>query len=153
MVRQNDMGTVADEKIAVHCQAVGTQRVDFFHQSEGIEYHPVADHAAAPLAKHTTRDELENELLPLDGDRVTGVVAAGIAGHDLEPLGENVYDLALALVAPLRSDDDRCLASFQLATPIQGRESRQAPTLCDRSDSHTTRQRLAKGITGFRDIC
>ena len=37
---------------------------------------------------------------------VPGVVAALVAGDDGERLGEQVDDLALALVAPLGADDD-----------------------------------------------
>ena len=40
--------------------------------------------------------------------RVPGVVAALVAGDDVVPLGEQVDDLALALVAPLGADDDGC---------------------------------------------
>ena len=39
--------------------------------------------------------------------RVPGVVAALVAGDHVGPLGQQVDDLALALVAPLGADDDR----------------------------------------------
>ena len=96
---------------------VRAQRVDFLHEGEGIEHHAVADHAAAALAQHAAGNQLQDELLAVDGDRVSGIVAAGIARHDLEALGENVNDLAFAFVAPLGADDNRCLAWFQLAAP------------------------------------
>jgi hypothetical protein len=54
----------------------------------------------------------------VNGDGVPGVVAAGISCHDFEALGEHVNDFAFALVAPLRADDNRCLANFQNATPL-----------------------------------
>ena len=43
---------------------------------------------------------------PLDDDRVPGVRAALVAADEVGVLGEQVDDLALALVAPLRADDD-----------------------------------------------
>ena len=43
-------------------------------------------------------------------DGVAGVVAAVVAGHDLDLLREQVDDLALAFVAPLGADDRRCSA-------------------------------------------
>ena len=52
------------------------------------------------------RDELEGKSLPVHDDRVSGVVAALVADHDLHVLGEQVGDLALPLVAPLGSDHD-----------------------------------------------
>ena len=51
-------------------------------------------------------NQLQNELLFPDEDRVAGVVAALIARHDVEALGEQIDDFAFALVAPLRAEDD-----------------------------------------------
>jgi hypothetical protein len=62
---------------------------------------------------------LQDELLAVDGYCMTGVVAAGIAGHDLEALRQYIDDLALALVAPLGADDDGCLARIQRAAPMR----------------------------------
>ena len=42
---------------------------------------------------------------PLDDDGVAGVVAPLVADHDLHLLGEQIGQLALALVAPLGADD------------------------------------------------
>ena len=100
--------------------SVRAQGVDFLHQGKRIEHDAIADYASASLAQHAARNQLKDEFLSFNGDRVAGIVPAGIARHDVEPFGENVYDFAFALVAPLRADDDRRLASFQLATPIQG---------------------------------
>jgi hypothetical protein len=44
-------------------------------------------------------------------------VPARIARHDGEVFREDVDDLALALVTPLRADDDRSLALVQVPTP------------------------------------
>jgi len=74
-------------------------------------------------------------------------VAAGVARHYLEALGENINDLAFALVAPLCSDDDGRLAWFQLAAPRQWRVCRLASTRIG-----TTRRRLALKTSGFRDV-
>jgi hypothetical protein len=42
----------------------------------------------------------------VDDNGVAGVVAARIARHNVELLGEDIDDLALALIAPLGSKDD-----------------------------------------------
>ena len=81
-----------------------------FMKANGIEHHAVADDAAAAFAQHAAGNQLQDELLAVDGDGVSGVVSAGIARHDLEALGEHVNDLAFALVAPLGADDHCCLA-------------------------------------------
>ena len=49
---------------------------------------------------------MELELLALADDRVAGVVAALEAHDHVGPLGEQVGDLPLALVAPLGADYD-----------------------------------------------
>ena len=50
------------------------------------------------------RDQMEDEALLAHLDGVAGVVAAVVAGHDLDLLREQVHDLALAFVAPLGAD-------------------------------------------------
>src|SRR5262249_28664831 len=52
------------------------------------------------------RDELELELAMLGDDGVPGVVAALGSDHHVGLLGEEVDELALALVSPLSTDDD-----------------------------------------------
>ena len=44
---------------------------------------------------------MEAELALVGNDRVSGVVAAGESGYDVRVLGEHIYYLALAFVAPL----------------------------------------------------
>ena len=135
VVGKNDVGAVADEQVAVDLDAGCAQRVDFLHEGERIEHHAVADDAAAAFAQHAARNQLQDELLAVDGDGVSGVVAAGIARHNFEALGEHVNDFAFAFVAPLRADDYRCLASFQRATPFAIAEIAGA----DHTDLHTAR--------------
>jgi len=49
----------------------------------------------------------------MDDDSVAGVVAAGVAGDDVELFREDVDDLAFAFVAPLGSKDDGGLAALR----------------------------------------
>ena len=44
-----------------------------------------------------------------DDDGVASVMAALISGNAVEPLRENVYDLAFSLVAPLKTDNCKIL--------------------------------------------
>ena len=64
---------------------------------------------------------MELELLALADDRVAGVVAALEADDRGSPLGEEVDDLPLALVAPLGSDYDH---SWHAAGDSDGRDQR-----------------------------
>ena len=65
----------------------------------------VADDAALAGVEDPGRDEVELPLVAVAHDRVAGVVAALEAHDRVGPLGEQVGDLALALVAPLGADD------------------------------------------------
>src|SRR5947209_18693890 len=60
------------------------------------------------------RYEMQRVRLLADFDGVAGVVTALIARDHVEALGEEVNDLALAFVAPLRADDDN-YHSFQFS--------------------------------------
>jgi hypothetical protein len=51
-------------------------------------------------------NQREHGLLAIDDQRVAGIVATLEPGHGRGAFGEQVYDLALALVAPLGADDD-----------------------------------------------
>ncbi len=113
MVRQDHVGAVADEQAAIHFHAGFAQRGHFLEKGDGVEHHAVADDAAAARPQDAARHQLKNEFLSVDDDGVPGIVSAGIAGHDREILRENVHDLALAFVAPLRTDDDRSLTLLQ----------------------------------------
>ena len=54
-----------------------------------------------PRPEHAAGNELQDELVLADDDRVPGVMPAGVARHGGKPLAEHVHDLSLALVAPL----------------------------------------------------
>ena len=53
---------------------------------------------------------------------VAGVVAALIAGHDVEALGEQVDDFAFAFVAPLRAKNEILLMCFWTESSIVSTE-------------------------------
>src|SRR5205823_4394413 len=51
-------------------------------------------------------DQVQDGLLAVHHQRVAGVVAAVEADHDVGAGGEEIDDLPLPFVAPLRTDDD-----------------------------------------------
>ena len=101
VVGQDDLRAVGDEEMAVDIDAELAHAVDFAEECNGIEHHAVADDAFAARAKHAAGNELQDELVLANDDGVPGIVPAGVARHGGEPLAEHVYDLSLALVAPL----------------------------------------------------
>ena len=82
---------------------------------ELVEQHLRVDDAARADHRRLAGDDAARRLADLerlaaDDDRVPGVRAALVAADDIGFLGEQVDDLALALVAPLRPDDRRSRA-------------------------------------------
>ena len=62
--------------------------------------------ACFPGTQNAARDQFEDELLFADENRMARIVAALIAGDDIEPFREEIDDLAFTLVAPLGAEDD-----------------------------------------------
>ncbi len=82
-----------------------------FKKGQRINHDAIADYACALRPQNTARHKLQDEFFPIDDDRMSGIMAAGIPSHYGKSLREHVDDLAFALVAPLGSDNDRSLAS------------------------------------------
>ena len=83
----------------ISMRALGEQRLERQH-------HAVADEAAHLIAQDAGRDKGQHGLLATDDQRVPGIVAALEARHRGGALGQQVDHLALALITPLRTDDD-----------------------------------------------
>ena len=85
--------------------AAQLELVELADQDVGVDDAAVADHAR--LAAHdAARQRADLERLVADDDRVSGVRAALVAADDVRVLREQVDDLALPFVSPLRPDDD-----------------------------------------------
>src|SRR6185312_6061267 len=117
VIGKNHLRPIGDEKPAAHIEARLLQPIDFFQERYGIEHDSVADHAAARLPQHATRDELQNKLLAGNDDGVSGIMSAGIARDHIKIFREHIHDLAFTLVAPLGAYYDCCVAFFQPDTP------------------------------------
>ena len=85
--------------------ALAHQPISFFKEGFRIDDHAVAEDAGLALMHDAGRKQMKYERVVADLNRVTGVMAALIADHDVEPLGEQIDDLAFSFIAPLGSDD------------------------------------------------
>ena len=114
------MRAVAHVEPALHVDAIGDQLVDLGEQRLGIEHDAVSDRAAHSRMQNAARDLVEHEGFLADLNGVAGVRAALVAHHPVGALGENVDELSLAFVAPLRTDDDdsACLRIEQTWLPL-----------------------------------
>ena len=109
VIRKDQVRAVADEQPAVDVDADPRELVDFREQRLRIDDDAVADDARHAVVQDARRDEMQHELLAFDVYRVTGVVATLVARHDREVRRQQIDDLALALVAPLRAQHCKIL--------------------------------------------
>jgi hypothetical protein len=80
--------------------------VDLAEQARGIDHHALREHAARVRAKDAARDQPNDHLVVADHEGVARVGTSREAHDHLCVLGEEVDDLPLPLVTPLRSDND-----------------------------------------------
>src|SRR5438270_4887491 len=99
MVGQDDMSAIADEQIVIDGYASGPQTRDFFQKRDRIEHNSIANHAATAGPEHSRGHKLQDELLAINDDGVTGIMTPGVTGYDGETLREHINNLAFALVA------------------------------------------------------
>ncbi len=99
-----------DPQALEHRHALLDQHVGLGEQRRERQHHAVADETAHLFAQDPGRDQRQDGLAPADDQRVAGVVSALETRHGGGALGEEVYDLALALIAPLGADDDHELS-------------------------------------------
>jgi hypothetical protein len=102
----HDQVRVGAHPQAADVHAARAQPVDLLGEHARIDDRAVADDAELAGIEDPGGDQVELPGLPVAHDRVTGVVAALEAHDGVRALGEEVDDLALALVAPLGAYDD-----------------------------------------------
>ena len=114
------MRPVADEQPAVDLDAQRLQPVELLEQLAQVEHRAVADDDALVGTEHARRHVVQRVALLADGHGVTGVGSTLETGHDVEAFGEQVDDLALALVAPLGPDDGDVTCALTFAARSGG---------------------------------
>lgn len=84
--------------------SLGRKGVHLFQKSLGIKHHAVADDAYLARVQDTGGDDMQNVLLAVHNNSVPCVVSALETHHKIDSAAEQIDDLALAFIAPLRSD-------------------------------------------------
>ena len=92
-------------RLSIELHAAFCHAVHFFEQRSGIDHHAVPDDARLALVQNPGGDQVQDELVRAHDHRMARVVAALIARNDIRPLGKQVDDLSLPLVAPLGADN------------------------------------------------
>ena len=121
--RQDQRARLADQQPRAHVEAHRLEPADLAEQMLRVDDDAVADVAANARAHDPRGDQLQRRLDAVDDQRVAGVVAALEADDRLGVVGEPVDDLALALVAPLRADDDDVAARAVAFAVVSGSRS------------------------------
>ena len=105
VVGHDQVGVLRDEEVAVEGHPATHERLHLLDERARVHDHAAADHAATARVQDARRDRVQDVFLAADDDRMAGVVAARVARDDIHVRRQEVDDLALALVPPLRSDD------------------------------------------------
>ena len=103
VIRQDQVRLVADDQPVANRDAGRGQLVDLGKQRLRIDDHAVADDAGDALVQNAGRQQPQDELPPVGVDGVPGVVPALVARDDRKVRRQQIDDLSLALVAPLRA--------------------------------------------------
>src|SRR5207244_9316382 len=105
MPRHDQMG-VPGQVQAIRGEAAALEIVQLLAEAARVDDAAGADHAVL-AGQDAGRKVAQLLRLVADEDRVPGVRPAVVAADDVRMLGEQVDDLALPLISPLRADDDR----------------------------------------------
>ena len=95
-----------DWHVAFDVDPIRDQFVDLRKQGLDIQHNPIADRASYARMQNPARNLVEYERFVGDVHGVTGVCPALVANDPVRALGEDIHQLALAFISPLRADDD-----------------------------------------------
>ena len=99
------MCSIGDHEIRADLDAAGLEAFHLLDQLLGVDHDAVADDAGLVGIEDPAGDQVQRVALVAHHDRVAGVGTAVVAHDDVVAGGEDIDDLALALVAPLETDD------------------------------------------------
>ena len=105
VVRQDQVGVAGDHEV-LGGDALPLEGGELAEQDPGVDDDAVADDVDDVGVQDPAGHEAHGEAALADDDRVPGVVAALVADDHVHVAGQDVGELALALVAPLGPDHD-----------------------------------------------
>ena len=106
VVRHDQMSAFADlDSAGADVDALAIEIVHFLDQHRRVDHHAVADQAGLAL-QDTGGHQVADELFTIDDHRVSCIVAALKTDDKICTRSQKIDDFTLALVTPLRSDDN-----------------------------------------------
>jgi len=127
--RENQGRARRQDDPSVDVDALGDELVHLPHQPGGVDHHPRPEIALGPGVDDPRGHQVEGEVAVGVADGVAGVVAAVVADDGGETAGEQIHDLALALVAPLTTDDHERILTHAASGARSYRERPHEPSL------------------------
>lgn len=94
-----------DAQALAHRHALLFQLGDFAQQRIRRQHHAIADQALHAFAQDARWNQVQDGFLAIDHQGVASVVTTLVANYGSRLLGEQVDDLALALITPLGAQD------------------------------------------------
>ena len=104
MVRQDQGTGLADLEPLAGRHALLFQLLDLGEQGTGRQDHAVADQTLHAGAQNAGGDQMQDRLLPADDQGMSRIVPALKAHYRTDAIGQEIHQLALALVTPLGAD-------------------------------------------------
>ena len=104
VIGQDEGAGGADGQALADRHPLGLQTVNLFQQGLGGEDDAVADQAFDARAQDAGGNQMQNGLLTIDHQGMTGVVTALETHHGGGAIRQQIHHLALALVTPLGAD-------------------------------------------------
>ena len=105
VIGQDQRAGRADTQALAHRHTLLFQLDDFTHQGIRSYHHTVTDQALHAFAQHTGRNQVQDGLLTVDHQGVASVVATLVAHYGGGMFGQQINDLAFALITPLGAQD------------------------------------------------
>jgi hypothetical protein len=105
MIRQGDVRFIANKEPTAEINVALLEMLDFVDNRAGINDHSSANDTAGAGMENPRRDLMKDVFLLIDYDRVSGVCSALTANHHVHLGGQEVDDLAFALITPLHAND------------------------------------------------
>ena len=105
MEGQDQRAGRADTQALAHRYAFLFQLDDFTQQGIGSNHDAVADQALHAFAQHARRNQVQYGFFAVDNQRVARVVAALVTHYSGSMFGQQINDLAFALITPLGAQD------------------------------------------------
>ncbi len=116
VVRQDQRAGRTDAQALAYRHTLFFQLGDLTQQRIGSDHHAVADQTLHIVTQDAGRNQVQHGLLTVDDQGMSGIVAALVTHDRSRLIGQQIDDLALALITPLGAQDHDVLTHNPLSS-------------------------------------